>query len=71
MTQATVSRWESGELEPQPELVGKLLARLSRSSGAPADTPLRRLVETSLRPTHLVTDADHRLLDASLPRERE
>lgn len=71
VAQATVSRWESGELEPRPEIVGKLLAQLARGVDGQADAPLRRLIDMSALPVHLVVDADHRLLAASRPRERE
>ena len=67
--QSTVSRWESGALVPEPERVEHALRMLG---AAPADDcALRRLVRTSSVPCHLVTDADHRLLAVSLPRQRE
>ncbi len=71
VTQATVSRWERGELAPRPELAAALLARLTERASRRSDAPLRRLVETSPLAVHLVEDAGHVLLAASRLRERE
>ena len=67
--QSTVSRWESGALVPEPEVIERALCALS---AAPSDDyALRRLVCASSEPCHLVTDTDHRLLAGSPPRERD
>jgi transcriptional regulator with XRE-family HTH domain len=67
--QSTVSRWESGSLVPEPEQIERTLQLLAGTP--PDDCALRRLVRTSSVACHLVTDADHRLLAVSLPRQRE
>ena len=71
VTQPTVSRWENGDLEPEAALADKLLAKLAGDASQPGDGPLRRLIETSTLPVHLVGDTDHRLLAASRSREHE
>lgn len=67
--QSTVSRWESGALMPEPDVVERVLRVLADSRAD--DCALRRLVRSSSVPCHLVTDVDHRLLAVSAPRERE
>ena len=65
VTQATLSRWERGH-HRLPEAARRrsdeLLAAPLNSAG---DAGLRRLVESSALPVHLICDLTHRLLAAS------
>lgn len=71
VSQATVSRWESGR-QPPAEAEAMALARLlaARPTSA-ADRELARLVSQSRRPLHLVCDLTHTLLAASPARRRD
>jgi transcriptional regulator with XRE-family HTH domain len=71
VTQPTVSRIERGELMPAGILRRRLLGLVSARIHPARDAALRRLVESSANPVHLVCDLTHRLLAASVPRERE
>ncbi|MBX5131692.1 helix-turn-helix transcriptional regulator [Rhizobium lentis] len=70
VNQATVSRWERGQL-PSPEQAVKLERIFASPQHAAADAALRRLVEDSVRPVHLICDSTHRLLSASRLRQAE
>jgi transcriptional regulator with XRE-family HTH domain len=65
VTQATLSRWERGH----HGIPAKATHELSRLLRAPLDSAgdagLRRLVESSALPVHLICDLSHRLLAAS------
>lgn len=63
VSQATISRWESGAQAPS-EAARAALERLTAAPAA-ADTALRRLVESSAARTHLICDETHALLAAS------
>jgi transcriptional regulator with XRE-family HTH domain len=68
VNQATVSRWEAGGITPSQATMQRLFHALA---SAPAqDAALQRLVQHCSQPVHLVTDIDHRLLAASLPRQQ-
>jgi transcriptional regulator with XRE-family HTH domain len=67
--QTTVSRWEAGVIAPAHDSADALLAALT--SFTAVDEALRRLVESSNVPAHLIGEADHRLMAASPARERE
>jgi transcriptional regulator with XRE-family HTH domain len=71
VTQSTVSRIERGELKPAGALRNRLLDLVFARIHPTRDAALRRLVEGSACPVHLVCDLTHRLLAASAPRERE
>ena len=65
VSQASVSRWESGTHEPETIHRDKIIELIAAQTGGDADAALKRLVETSTQAVHLVCDATHRLLAAS------
>ena len=71
VNQATVSRWERDQLALSPEQAIELERIFASPQHAAADAALKRLVEDSIRPVHLICDGTHRLLSASWPRQAE
>ncbi|TFI57322.1 XRE family transcriptional regulator [Sphingomonas parva] len=65
VSQGCVSRWESGAHRPEAAQRARIVRLISAAVGSDHDAALRRLVETSQHPVHLVCDATHRLLAAS------
>ena len=65
VTQATLSRWERGQLRIPEPTTRELARRLGAPLDSSADAGLRRLVESSTLPVLLVCDLTHRLLAAS------
>ena len=71
VTQATVSRWESGAQSPAPlqhELIHQMM---TRKRNFRLDHAIKRLVMHSSQRVHLIEDRSHRLLCLSRPRENE
>ena len=71
VTQATLSRWERGYHHLPDEAARRLTALLAAPLDSAGDAGLRRLVESSALPVHLICDLTHRLLAASPQRFAE
>ena len=71
VTQATLSRWERGYHRLPDAAARKLTRLLAAPLDSSADAGLRRLVESSALPVHLICDLTHRLLAASPQRYAE
>ncbi|MEE1923938.1 helix-turn-helix transcriptional regulator [Pseudomonas sp. 148P] len=71
VSQPTISRWESGLQEPEPEQRAHIEALLRARLDSAADQALARLVNASAQPVHLVCDLSHRLLACSASRAAE
>jgi hypothetical protein len=68
VSQGCVSRWESGAHKPDAGQRDRIIQLISASPGNDHDAALKRLVECSQFPVHLICDSTHRLLAASRSR---
>lgn len=68
VSQGCVSRWESGAHRPDAAQADRIVHLISVAVGNGHDAALKRLVEQSWQPVHLICDATHRLLAASASR---
>lgn len=71
VNQATVSRWERGQLALSAAQQATAHRLLAAAQDASQDAALKRLVESSTRKVHLICDRTHRLLAASPSRQAE
>lgn len=71
VSQATISRWENGNLAPTPDEQTAIRELLHARLDSAADHELARMVNESSRAVHLVCDLTHRLLALSALRERQ
>lgn len=65
VTQASVSRWESGTHEPEDVVRERIVALIAAVADVAGDAATKRLIASSTLPVHLVCDATHRLLAVS------
>lgn len=71
VSQATISRWENGQLAPDPDEQWRLRELMQARLDSAADRELARLVSHSQAAVHLVCDHTHRLLALSPAREAQ
>lgn len=69
--QATISRWERGDLVLRDTELRRIQALLRVPPDPAEDVALKRLIEGSARKVHLICDRTHRLLAASPARQTE
>jgi len=63
VNQSTLARWERGQIALSEDQFAR--AKLALRYSTTQDDMLKRLVETSMQPVHLICDRSHRLLAAS------
>jgi len=68
VSQGTVSRWEGGTHVPDNHNRDRIAALIAAHANNDGDAALKRLITTSTLPVHLVCDATHNLLAASVSR---
>ncbi|WP_375403019.1 helix-turn-helix domain-containing protein [uncultured Sphingomonas sp.] len=71
VAQSTISRWENGTQEMEPEQRARTEALVSARLTSAGDAALARLVHGQSRGAHLICDQSHRLLALSTVRRRE
>jgi transcriptional regulator with XRE-family HTH domain len=71
VSQATISRWESGQSPPSADEAERLRTLMAARLDSAADHVLARLIRQSTAPVHLICDLTHRLLCASPAREAQ
>jgi transcriptional regulator with XRE-family HTH domain len=65
VSQGSVSRWEGGFHEPDDLSRERIVAMIAAQASNSGDGAIKRLIQNSREPVHLICDATHRLLAAS------
>lgn len=71
VSQATISRWESGTVLPDVKETGRIMHLLLARQDLQNDAALLLLVKESSKPVHLMCDYSHRLFAASAGRSAQ